>query len=198
MRRLASLVPAQVGVAARLSADCLAAFVCDVIDEGFSIRRVHCGLVVDLKKCFNMIPRRPMAVFMEKLQIPREYIRAQQSMLQQLARYIEIWGQTGQPIGSCCGFPEGCAFSVVIWLLSRYWQPIRYAKMKPYRSLCTPTTGVLSVMPWKNCVWLFRDWSNWFNTWAFVSPTTNHGFGVPLQRCGSRWLQCDCVEIRCL
>lgn len=114
LQHLGNLVPAQVGgIASRLCADCLAALVCDAIDVGYADNVALCGLVVGLKKCFNMIPRKPMIALMNKLNIPAEYIRSQQSMLSQLTRYIEIKGEIGQPISSVCGFPEGCALSVV-------------------------------------------------------------------------------------
>lgn len=113
LKYLGQLVPAQVaGIAARLSADMMAAFVSDQIDHGYDQGILHCGLVVDLQKCFNLIPRKVIAVLMRKLGLPEKYISGQQMMLKELIRYIEISGQTGDLVPSNCGFPEGCAMSV--------------------------------------------------------------------------------------
>lgn len=114
IQHLGSLVPPQIGgIAARLSADCLNALVCDWIDEAHETGLHRCGLVVDLKKCFNLIPRTTLAKLMHKLKIPGRYITAHQGMLDGLRRLVEVAGQVGDEQYSTCGVPEGCAFSVV-------------------------------------------------------------------------------------
>ena len=114
IQHLGASVPAQIGgIAARLSADCLTAYVCDMLEDSHSSRNHRVGLVLDLQKCFNLIPRSTLAKLMEKLQLPCQYIKAHQSMLGGLRRLVEIAGQVGSEQDSSCGVPEGCAFSVV-------------------------------------------------------------------------------------
>lgn len=114
IQHLGATVPPQVGgVASRLSADCLTALVCDILEDAHTSGNHKCGLVIDLQKCFNFIPRTTLAMLMQKLKIPQQYIKAHQGLLQGLNRLVEIAGQVGQEQPSSCGVPEGCAFSVV-------------------------------------------------------------------------------------
>ena len=114
IQHLGASVPAQIGgIATRLSADCLTANVSDLLEEAHQSGN-HCvGLVLDLRKCFNLIPRSALAMLMEKLHLPSQYITAHQSMLRGLRRLVEIAGQVGDEQSSTCGVPEGCAFSVI-------------------------------------------------------------------------------------
>ena len=92
----------------------LTAYVCDLLEEAHHQSGNHCvGLVLDLQKCFNLIPRSTLAMLLEKLHLPSQYITAHQSMLRGLKRLVEIAGQVGDEQSSTCGVPEGCAFSVV-------------------------------------------------------------------------------------
>jgi len=113
IQHLGAMVPPQIGgIAARLSADCLNALVCDLIEEAHETGNHRCGLVIDLKKCFNLVPRSTLARLMEKLELPAQYVIAHQGMLKGLKRLVEVAGQVGSEQDSTCGVPEGCAFSV--------------------------------------------------------------------------------------
>lgn len=106
-------VPPQVGgIASKLSADALSAWVGDIIDVAHSTNDHRCGLVIDLQKCFNLVPRWPLKQLLSRLGIPDEYISAHLAMLNHLNRHIEIAGQIGDVVPSTCGIPEGCAASV--------------------------------------------------------------------------------------
>ena len=111
---LGTQVPPQVGgVACRVSADSLTGLICDMLESAQEDGHHRCGLVVDLKKCFNLIPRLPLIPLMKKLGFPSAYIDAHQAMLKSLHRLVEVKGEVGEPQPSSCGVPEGCAFSVV-------------------------------------------------------------------------------------
>ena len=110
---LGQSVPPQIGgIACKLSADNLSALVSDMVDVAHSSGQHLCGLVIDLQKCFNLVPRWILRQLMSKLGIPDEYTHAHVLMLQNLQRYIDIGGQIGEPVPSTCGIPEGCAASV--------------------------------------------------------------------------------------
>ena len=87
IQHLGNIVPPQVGgVASRLSADRLTALVCDVLEEAHYTGSHKCGLVIDLQKCFNLIPRTTLALLMQKLQIPMQYPDA---ICQRASRHVE-------------------------------------------------------------------------------------------------------------
>ena len=92
-----------------------------VVDEATDDGCEVFGLVVDLVKCFNRIPRIPLLRALMLMGIPVAYLRALEGMLDDVARYAELSHQIGQPIRSTCGFPEGCAFSVAVMLMLSVW-----------------------------------------------------------------------------
>jgi hypothetical protein len=114
LKFLGQIVPPQIGgIASKLSADVLTAMVGDTVDDAHCNNNHCCGLVIDLQKCFNLVPRWPIGKLMEKLGIPVCYTDAHMAMLNNLCRHIEISGQIGDITPSTCGVPEGCAASVV-------------------------------------------------------------------------------------
>eukprot|EP00438_Fugacium_kawagutii_P005552 Skav232223 [mRNA] locus=scaffold286:146845:149106:+ [translate_table: standard] len=114
LQYLGEQLPPQIGgIANRLSSDVMVAYTCDIIEDAMISQQHCCGLVLDLQKCFNLIPRRSLAMLMNAIGIHPDYVVAHQSMLQGLVRYIELAGQIGDPQQSTNGVPEGCSFSVV-------------------------------------------------------------------------------------
>ena len=114
LKHLNEQLPPQVaGVASKISADCLTAMVGDILEVAMGAGEGLCGLVVDLSKCFNLVPRLPLEELMHKIGIPQQYTRAHQQMLRHLTRLVEISGKVGDFVPSSCGIPEGCAYSVV-------------------------------------------------------------------------------------
>ena len=71
------------------------------------------GCTVDLKKCFNLLPRLPVEEVAIHVGLPRGLVRMWHRYIAQLERRFVIWGSTGPPIRSTTGYPEGCALSVV-------------------------------------------------------------------------------------
>lgn len=92
-----------------------------VVEEATEEGNEVFGLVVDLVKCFNRIPRIPLLVAFLLMGIPVSYLRAREGMLDDVARYAELSHQIGHPIRSTCGFPEGCALSVAAMLMLSVW-----------------------------------------------------------------------------
>lgn len=59
LKYLGELLPPEIGgIAARLSSDCMMAYTCDIIEDAIVSHQHCCGLVLDLQKCFNLIPIR--------------------------------------------------------------------------------------------------------------------------------------------
>ena len=72
-----------------------------------------CGLVADLIKAFNHLPRLPTLAAARKLGIPLGVVRPWTGFLGCLSRRFKIRGSVGPSLLSNAGFPEGCALSCV-------------------------------------------------------------------------------------
>ena len=91
---------------------------------------VH-GLVADLVKAYNTLPRFPTFEFMKWLGFPPWLLDMWQRHLSGLARHFLVRQTTGPPLSSTTGYPEGCPLSCVamtvvdtVWhLFQRIAQP---------------------------------------------------------------------------
>ena len=98
-----------------------------------------CGLIVDIQKAFNYLPR---AVVMEAcalLGIPFQVLRGWAGALSLMARRFLLNGSLTEPVYSDCGLPEGCAMScvgmMVVDVLFHNW-------MTHFFPLCQPLSYV--------------------------------------------------------
>lgn len=83
------------------------------------------GLLMDIQKCFNNIPRHPLWCALVLLGFPEPVLRAWVSFVSGQTRRFKVRRSVGLPIFSNCGLPEGCALSVfgmtmVDWILD-WW-----------------------------------------------------------------------------
>lgn len=109
------------GASAGLSADMVIAHTLNLIENANCEGQELFGLVVDLVKCFNRIPRLPLLAAFLVMGIPVSYLRALEAMLSSVQRFAEISHHMGEGMFSTCGFPEGCAFSVATMLMLSIW-----------------------------------------------------------------------------
>ena len=113
LRHIGSILPPQVAATAGgISADSLAAYTATVVEDAFWNREDKCGVVIDIIKCYNMIPWTPSAVLLEKLKIPHQYITGLMSLLKNIRRSFDIQGNCSQFFNATTGIAEGCALSV--------------------------------------------------------------------------------------
>ena len=75
------------------------------------------GVVADLVKEYNMLPRIPLLAIGLHLGIPRQIIRAWSQALSQLTRAFSVRGTIGPKLTSSTGFAEGCGLSCSAMLL---------------------------------------------------------------------------------
>lgn len=68
--------------------------------------------ITDLIKAFNTVPREPVFQAAVVIGIPIEIVRGWAAAVTQLRRVFWVRNQPGPFLGSCAGFPEGCALSV--------------------------------------------------------------------------------------
>ena len=83
------------------------------------------GVVVDLVKAFNTIPREVVWIALQALNCPSWFVQSWSTFAQKQVRRFKILSSVGDALPSDCGFPEGCALSVcamsIIDLLLDLW-----------------------------------------------------------------------------
>ena len=89
------------------------------------------GVMLDIRRAFNALPRQPIWAMLEALQFPQQLTRTWGSFVSSQVRRFKVRQSTGIEIPSVVGLPEGCALSVmgmvlIDWLfdefLSAQWQ----------------------------------------------------------------------------
>ena len=80
------------------------------------------GLLMDIQKAFNNLPRLPLWHALSLLDFPKGPLTAWQNFVARQTRRFKVRRSVGAPLVSNCGLPEGCAFSVfgmvvVDWIL---------------------------------------------------------------------------------
>ena len=71
------------------------------------------GLVTDLIKAFNGLPRMPIFAAAIKIGVDGRIVRGWASAVAKIKRHFWVRNQPGPGLGSCTGLPEGCGMSVV-------------------------------------------------------------------------------------
>ena len=92
------------------------------------------GVVADLVKAYNLLPRRPLLAIGLHLGLPRPIIRAWSNALAQLTRAFVVRGTVGPPLTSSTGFAEGCGLSCSAMLICNItlarWLYIRFPSVR--------------------------------------------------------------------
>ena len=97
------------------------------------------GIMADVQKAFNFLPRLVVLECCAILGIPFRVLRGWASALSSMTRRFQINGSMGPPAHSNCGLPEGCALScvgmMVIDIIFHEW-------MLHFFPLCQPLSYV--------------------------------------------------------
>eukprot|EP00435_Cladocopium_sp_Y103_P009908 s3081_g2.t1 len=88
-----------------------------IIEQAYVSDTEVSGLVADLQKAFNFLPRRVVIELAAQLGIPTRVLLGWSGALTQMARRFSIRGSLSPPLFSCTGFPEGCALSCVAMVI---------------------------------------------------------------------------------
>ena len=105
---LASLVPPTVGGPCKgISSEIIAMLTSDIIEEHTNKSENLAGLVLDVVKCYNGIPRQPLNKAMERLGVHPQLIQAFHSMMNQMERHFEIAHTVGPAFRTSTGIVEG-------------------------------------------------------------------------------------------
>ena len=110
---LSSTVPKTIGGGTReVSALMMTSYVQEVLETQKQQKIFAAGLVIDLVKCFNTIPRYPLALFMSKAGWPTFLIHSYLRALHQMERSFIILGESSTWHRTHTGIPEGCPLAV--------------------------------------------------------------------------------------
>ena len=82
----------------------------DIEVAGITGARIS-GVVGDLVKAYNLLPRRPAWRALEVLGVPSSFLNTWQLFLEGLERRFVVRQSCGDSLGSVTGFPEGCPLS---------------------------------------------------------------------------------------
>ena len=92
-----------------------------------------CGLVLDIRRAFNAIPRMPLWHALLKMGFPPDLLSAWVYFVAGQQRHFRVRDSVGPGLGSSVGYPEGCALSVfamcvvdwmlVLWMKAAYPAP---------------------------------------------------------------------------
>ena len=119
LKELAALTPySLLGNIPRRSAKQLWFHVQSLVENAHMTGGKISGALIDIVKCFNMLPREPLLQIAIHLGIPAIVIRPWANALHQVQRRFQIRGGTGPPLSSSTGFPEGCPLSVVAMVIT--------------------------------------------------------------------------------
>ena len=92
------------------------------------------GVVADLVKAYNLLPRIPLLAIGLHLGIPKPIIRAWANALRQLTRAFSVRGTIGPMLSSTTGFAEGCGLSCSAMLICNIalarWLRIRFPSVR--------------------------------------------------------------------
>ena len=85
LSHMTSYMPRQVAMAtSRIPADVAAAYVALQVEKANNEGSLLAGLGIDLRRCFNTLPRWPLEMAMRRLGIPSQYIAGWTSMLKSM------------------------------------------------------------------------------------------------------------------
>lgn len=87
------------------------------IEVSFADQIALSGLVADLQKAFNLLPRLATFEIAAHMGIPGKVLVGWAAALSQMQRRFVIQGSLTAGLGSVTGFPEGCALSCIAMLL---------------------------------------------------------------------------------
>eukprot|EP00435_Cladocopium_sp_Y103_P042710 s112_g11.t2 len=88
-----------------------------IIEQAYVSETEVSGLVADLQKAFNFLPRRVVIEVAAQVGIPTHVLLAWTGALTQMTRRFVIRGSLSDPLHSVTGFPEGCALSCVAMVI---------------------------------------------------------------------------------
>ena len=123
------------------------------------------GVLMDIQKAFNNIPRHPLWHALNGLCFPEPTLRAWVNFVTHQTRRFRVRRSVGEPLWSTCGLPEGCALSVFGMVVVDWVLDLWISALEVRVSLRT------FVDDWGL---LFQDAGVFDRVWASVEEFTGH------------------------
>ena len=111
------------------------------------------GLILDLTKAFNTLPRLPCLAMCLICGMDHPSVNAWAGFLGSMSRRFWVQGSVSQPTSSDCGFPEGCGLSCLSMLvLTQAWHewtavsgrlPVPLSYVDNWEVVCHNSEGIL-------------------------------------------------------
>ena len=95
-------------------------YVQTAIEHSLATGGTACGMLSDVEKCFNFLPRKPLLQMAKRLGIHSNILNAWSSFLHQMKRRFKIQGNLGEELSSTSGMPEGDSMSCVGMLVANF------------------------------------------------------------------------------
>ena len=86
-------------------------YLLDCVEDSVVSSTAASGLILDLEKAFNTLPRAPTLMAAKLLGLSMPVLRAWAGALSNMARHFHVRGSYSGALMSDCGFPEGCGLS---------------------------------------------------------------------------------------
>lgn len=83
----------------------------DLLESSRLEGSIASGLILDLEKAFNTLPRRPTLEAAALLGVSMDVLQAWSGALSHMARHFHVRGSYSDALMSDCGLPEGCGLS---------------------------------------------------------------------------------------
>lgn len=117
-----ALDPALFGNRSARSACHMWRLILDKVESAYQDDSPACGLILDLEKAFNTLPRLPVFAIAQVMGLSFDLLTAWAGFLGSMTRRFVVRGSYSPPVSSTCGFPEGCGLScVAMLLLDQVW-----------------------------------------------------------------------------
>ena len=97
------------------------------LETSYISNQSRCGLVLDIRRAFNAIPRLPLWHALLQMDFPPDILEAWVQFVSGQQRHFRVRDSVGPNVGSTVGYPEGCAMSVfamcvIDWMFVRWME----------------------------------------------------------------------------
>ena len=110
---LSQTIPPEIGGPCKgVAADMIALLTSFKIEKSLLEHEVLAGIVIDIVKCYNTVPRGVLLQLLRKLGTPPGVLRAFRAMMCQMQRFFELMQSCSDLHATTAGIIEGCGFAI--------------------------------------------------------------------------------------
>ena len=105
------------------------------IEQAHLSQQDRCGVVADVVKAFNHLPRQVIAESALMIGIPADVVLAWVGAISQMKRFFQVRTSLSKPVTSVTGFPEGdalsCVSMMILDMIFHIWMEVQCPKSIP-------------------------------------------------------------------